>query len=59
MTKVVLLADGVKDEVEVLIKNFDDHGCGFGYDVQAQGLLRMLLEAVDRAQEIIDGSSAS
>ena len=57
MAKVVLLADGVKEEVEGLIKNFDNHGCGFGYDAQAQVLLRMLLEVVEKAQGIIDNGT--
>lgn len=57
MSKVVLLAGAVRFEVEELIKNFDNHGCGFGYDVQAQGLLRRLLEAIDTGQEIIDSES--
>ena len=57
MSKVVLLEEAVREEVEELIKNFDNHGCGFGYDVQAQGLLRRLLEAIDKGRGIIDSES--
>ena len=47
MSNILLLADDVRDEAERLIKSFDNHGCGFGYDVQAQDLLRVLLEVID------------
>lgn len=54
MSNILLLADDVRDEVERLIKSFDNHRCGFGYDVQAQDLLRVLLEVIDLAQGITD-----
>lgn len=54
MAKVVLLTDEVRGDVEALIKNFDNHGCGFGYDADAQKLFRILLDAIDKGQEIID-----
>ena len=57
MSKTLLLTDDVRDEVEKLIKNFDNHGCGFGYDVQAQDLLRVLLGVIEEAQGIIDSGA--
>ena len=36
-----------RQRVNDLIRAFDDHGCGLGLDLQAQELLRRLLEAVD------------
>lgn len=55
MSKIVLLSDEVRREIDTLIKNFDNHGCGFGYDAQAQDLLRVLLGVIDEAQGIING----
>lgn len=57
MGNVVLLSDDMRGKVEKLIKNFDDHGCGFGYDAEAQVLLRGLIDIIDRGQEVIDGIS--
>jgi hypothetical protein len=37
----------VRDSVESLIKAFYNHGCGLGLDLQAQKLMRQLLDAVD------------
>jgi hypothetical protein len=37
----------VRESVESLITAFDDHGCGLGLDLQAQKLMRQLLDAVD------------
>ena len=36
-----------RQRIDDLIRAFDDHGCGLGLDLQAQKLLRRLLEAVD------------
>jgi hypothetical protein len=58
MAKVVLLTDEVRGDVEALIKNFDNHGCGFGYDADTQRLFRVLLDAIDRGQQMVnDGFS--
>ena len=54
MAKEVLLPDDVREDVEALIKNFDNHGCGFGYDADAQRLFRVLLDAIDRGQQMVD-----
>ena len=37
----------VRESVESLITAFDNHGCGLGLDLQAQKLMRQLLDAVD------------
>tara|TARA_B100000809_G_C15059462_1_gene501825 strand:- start:804 stop:989 length:186 start_codon:yes stop_codon:yes gene_type:complete len=54
MAKVVLFPDELWGDVKAPIKNFDNHGCGFGYDAYAQKLFRVLLDAIDRVQEIIE-----
>jgi hypothetical protein len=54
MAKVVLFPDELRGDVKALIENFDNHGCGFGYDADAQRLFRVLLDAIDRVQEIIE-----
>ena len=54
MAKVVLLPDEVRGDVEAFIKNFDNHSCGVGYDADAQRLFRVLLDAVDRGQQMVD-----
>ena len=51
------LSDEATVDGEMLIRNFDNHSCGFGYDVEAHGLLRILLDAIERCQNIIDGRS--
>ena len=43
-----------RSEIEELIKNFDNHGCGFGYDLQAQEALRRLLDILDEAEQVIE-----
>ena len=57
MSKVAQL-EGAREEVKELTTNFDNHGCGFAYDVQPQGLLRRPLEANDKGQGIIDRESS-
>lgn len=37
----------VRESVESLITAFDNHACSLGLDIQAQKLMRQLLEAVD------------
>ena len=48
-----------RSEIEELIKNFDNHGCGFGYDIQAQEALRRLLDALDEAEQVIEKYEAA
>ncbi len=48
-----------RSETEELIKNFDNHGCGFGYDLQAQDALRRLLNALDDAEQVIEKYEAA
>ena len=42
-----------RESIEALIRSFDNHGCGFGLDLQAQSALRRLLDALDEANRII------
>ena len=48
-----------RSEIEELIKNFDNHGCGFGYDIQAQEALRRLLDILDEAEQVIEKYEAA
>ena len=48
-----------RSDIEELIKNFDNHGCGFGYDLQAQEALRLLLNALDEAEQVIEKYEAA
>ncbi len=48
-----------RSEIEELIKNFDNHGCGFGYDLQAQEALRRLLDALEDAEQVIEKYEAA
>ncbi|MCH8310615.1 MAG: hypothetical protein IIB17_09005 [Chloroflexi bacterium] len=50
MLKTPLLPTEEREQIEELIKSFDDHGCGFGLDIQAQIALRRLLEIIDNAE---------
>jgi hypothetical protein len=50
MTNTPLLPIKEREEIEELIKSFDDHGCGFGLDIQAQIALRRLLAIIDNAE---------
>lgn len=54
MTLASRLTQEERSEIEELIKNFDNHGCGFGYDIQAQDALRRLLDALDEAEQVIE-----
>jgi hypothetical protein len=40
-----------REQIEELIKSFDDHGCGFGLDIQAQIVLRRLLDIIDTVEQ--------
>ena len=48
-----------RSEIEELIKNFDNHGCGFGYDLDAQVFLRRLLDILDEAEQVIEKYEAA
>ena len=48
----ITIAD--RERIEKLIRSFDNHGCGFGFDVQAQAELRLLIDALDEANRLID-----
>ena len=50
MPKTPLLPAEEREQIEDLIKSFDNHGCGFGLDIQAQIALRRLLELIDNAE---------
>ncbi len=55
---IPLISQDERTEIETLISNFDDHGCGFGYDLQAQAILRHLLEVLAEAEQTIEGYRA-
>ena len=59
MTQLHNITESDRERIEKLIKSFDDHGCGFGFDVQAQEELRLLLDALDdlRSRKLIDSYS--
>ncbi|MDP6452340.1 MAG: hypothetical protein QF898_03435, partial [SAR202 cluster bacterium] len=46
-----LLPSEEREQIEELIKSFDDHGCGFGLDIQAQIVLRRLLDIIDTVEQ--------
>ncbi len=48
------LTDDERVNIEALIKSFDDHGCGFGLDLQAQVALRLLLDKLAEANKAIN-----
>ena len=43
-----------RDHIEALTRSFDNHGCGFGLDIQAQAALRLLLDRPDDANQAIN-----
>ncbi len=43
-----------RDHIEALIRSFDNHGCGFGLDIQAQAALRLLLDRLRNANQAIE-----
>ena len=53
MSQAYRLTQTERDKIEALIKSFDNHGCGFGQDIQAQAALRQLLDALDEANRKI------
>ncbi|MCH7800817.1 MAG: hypothetical protein IIC24_04640 [Chloroflexi bacterium] len=59
MLKPPLLPTEEREQIEELIKSFDDHGCGFGLDIQAQIALRRLLEIIDNAERDLSGDNNS
>ena len=54
MTQAYHLMTDERNEIEALIKSFDNHGCGFGLDLKAQVALRRLLDALDDAGRTIE-----
>ena len=59
MPKTPLLPTEEREQIEELIKSFDDHGCGFGLDIQAQIVLRRLLQIIDDAEREFMGDNRS
>ena len=53
MSSVHRLTAPEREEIESLIKSFDDHGCGMGLDIKAQAALRRLLDALDQSEETV------
>ena len=47
-----------REEIESLIRSFDNHGCGFGLDLKAQVALRRLLDALGEAELALDSLTA-
>lgn len=45
-----LLPADEREQIEDLTISFDNPGCGFGLDIQAQIALRRLLEIIDNAE---------
>ncbi len=52
------LSQEERQRIETLIKSFDNHGCGFGFDLQAQVELRLLIDKLDDANRTIKGLEA-
>ena len=48
-----LLPADAREQIEDLIISFDNLGCGFGLDIQAQIPLRRLLEIIDNAEDAL------
>ena len=48
-----LLPADEREQIEDLIISFDNPGCGFGFDIQAQIVLRRLLEFIDNAEDAL------
>ena len=53
MTQTHNLTEEERERIETLIKSFDNHGCGFGFDLQAQVELRLLIDKLDDANQAI------
>ncbi len=43
-----------RSDIEDLIRSFDNHGCGNGFDIRAQIALRRLLDIVQEAEQVIE-----
>ena len=41
------------EQIENLIRSFDNHGCATGLDIKAQAALRRLLDALQEAEQTI------
>ena len=48
-----------RTDVEDLIRSFDNHGCGNGFDIRAQVALRRLLDVLDEAEQVIEKYEAT
>jgi hypothetical protein len=48
------LTDKERSDIEALIQEFDNHGCGFGLDVKAWVALRRLLGVLEQAERTIE-----
>ena len=48
-----LLPADAREQIEDLIISFDNHGYGFGLDIQAQIALRRPLEIIDIAEDAL------
>ncbi len=53
MPNTLLLPVEEREQIEELIRSFDDHGCGFGLDIQAQIALRRLLDIIENVERDI------
>ncbi len=54
MAQTYNLTADERDHIEALIRSFDNHGCGFGLDIQAQAALRLLLDRLHNANQAIE-----
>ncbi len=53
MTQAHDLTEEERERIEPPIKSFDNHGCGFGFDLQAHVELRLLIDKLDDANRTI------
>ena len=53
MPNLPLLPADEQEQIEDLTISFDNPGCGFGLDIQAQIALRRLLEFIDNAEDAL------
>ena len=48
-----------RTDIEDLIRSFDNHGCGNGFDIRAQVALRRLLNVLEEAEQVIERYEAA
>ncbi len=58
MSQTRRLTGGERGQIEELIRAFDNHGCSTGLDLKAQAALRRLLDALQEAEQTIEGYEA-